>query len=671
MAFKLGAKSHRSSLKLPFVKVNYYPYAILVLMMKSMEIILRIVLLVTNSVLVSGNIHIHFTKGSKIVADEKVLQALGFHRNDYSVPVKIAPHQHFLHIPKDIFLRIIDSANIAYKKNPANILRNGLLPCYVEENIPIQSNEKEDHELFLQASSNLFFLIYEELLANNNITVTPFLEQIFEQDPLDFISLFDDHILERGIRIYPKEFILFDKSQPIGQGSYSNVFSCVIESVKETQEWFSSTESGETLECVYKQFKLDILNEDDVYLGKNAKITIPNVEELHIHSFIGHHDYIVGIIAGVIEHAIGENKVIGILLEKCEYGSLSYFMDNLPSDFKYEVYFFKELHGLVGALNHIHSQKILHRDIKILNIMVSQVKNYDQMCCYKLKLGDFSISCKMGKCEMIQDNFNLELLQYYPPEFFDLIIDQSRDFCQFVSFDWYQFGCLLRDIASKIFDRTRNISIMNILIPLAQTMYLVYNPLIRLSFLGVDQYFQAILSDLVGDFGSLVVCTVIFLNYDEFKDTPCPICRCKYGDKEDETFDRSLFDYSLAPNIFMSFMCVPVGSELRIFFEENVEYLPVKFVVRPILFRFSCDFPTHITSSFTSYQPKKFFKGEIASIDTNFSSSICFCDDPCVSQEVPATNHCLQSVNAEKIIEMILEVGNRGISTYKCIIIIN
>ena len=48
----------------------------------------------------------------------------------------------------------------------------------------------------------------------------------------------------------------------------------------------------------------------------------------------------------------------------------------------------KLAHNLLQALKYMHFKKIIHRDLKLENILLREKKNH-----YKIKLADFGLSC--------------------------------------------------------------------------------------------------------------------------------------------------------------------------------------------------------------------------------------------------------------------------------------
>ena len=91
------------------------------------------------------------------------------------------------------------------------------------------------------------------------------------------------------------------------------------------------------------------------------------------------HPSIVGFIDSFIE-----NKKLYIVMEYAEGGDLSTFIKSRNGKHFPEKQIISWMHELCLALNHVHSMRILHRDIKSQNIFLDSMKH--------AKLGDFGIA---------------------------------------------------------------------------------------------------------------------------------------------------------------------------------------------------------------------------------------------------------------------------------------
>lgn len=131
----------------------------------------------------------------------------------------------------------------------------------------------------------------------------------------------------------------------------------------------------------------------NVYLGKNIKTNqyvavkiISNIptklarifeEEMKIMSIIKNDPHVN--IVGCYD-IINLKNIIYIILEYCDSGDLKQLIKN-PIKEKYVHYYFKQL---VNGLKYLHTKKILHRDIKPKNILLTNNKRVLKICDFGL-----------------------------------------------------------------------------------------------------------------------------------------------------------------------------------------------------------------------------------------------------------------------------------------------
>lgn len=131
----------------------------------------------------------------------------------------------------------------------------------------------------------------------------------------------------------------------------------------------------------------------NVYLGKNIKTNqnvaikiISNIptklirifeEEINIMNIIKNdpHTNIVG-----CYDIINQKDIIYIILEYCDSGDLKQIIKN-PIKEKYVQYYFKQL---VNGLKYLHNKRILHRDIKPKNILLTNNRRTIKICDFGL-----------------------------------------------------------------------------------------------------------------------------------------------------------------------------------------------------------------------------------------------------------------------------------------------
>src|SRR5690606_6004708 len=85
------------------------------------------------------------------------------------------------------------------------------------------------------------------------------------------------------------------------------------------------------------------------------------------------------------EHYFEDAENVYILLELCQNQSLNELLKRRKRLTEFEAVYY--LHQLVQALKYLHSHRIIHRDLKLGNLFLSE-----KMC---LKVGDFGLATRL------------------------------------------------------------------------------------------------------------------------------------------------------------------------------------------------------------------------------------------------------------------------------------
>ena len=92
-----------------------------------------------------------------------------------------------------------------------------------------------------------------------------------------------------------------------------------------------------------------------------------------------------------------------VIMEYCNGGSLSQILEQYGKPFPIEIiqYFMRQI---VDGLKYINSKNIIHRDIKLDNILVNfktiEDKNNLNLLSSEIKIIDFGLSIKLGRVKM-------------------------------------------------------------------------------------------------------------------------------------------------------------------------------------------------------------------------------------------------------------------------------
>ena len=514
------------------------------------------------------------------------------------------------------------------------------------------------------------FLLFNDLLLRNKIEINENWVKKIVLNQTKFHQIIFEKLLYKGILVVPKESITYNENAMIGEGAFSTVFHCeFILPPSQSQGDMIEESNDATVKCVFKRFRQELIQSYDLDINDKMYVNLFDFDEFHIHSYFSSHDNILKLITGVVELGIRKTRILGAVLENCQYGSLGNFINNFEGKYKFDNYFVNQLNCIVDAIRFIHSRGFLHRDIKLDNVMVSQVTNAESKNNYILKLGDFSISCKQGKCKSMDHDFYDRLYLHYAPELFGYYVEAPTFHEQRVNVDWYAFGCLLREIVVNYYLNMRNMGPAFSLLPLMQFLNHVIPPTLRLSHHGINEYFKMLLNENLES----KIHTVVTITLPIDNRNPAPIItNYQLWNENEEIRKGEAINFASNPNIFITFLYVPISSRLLFQAQQGQmhEETNIPSVQHGLICTFRKNFPTFISASFNLLQPKRFIADEIVWIDTNQKSSICFCHHLCLMNATKGTKHCLCDVTPFEIIAEMIEVcKERGLDE-NCIAIV-
>ena len=178
-------------------------------------------------------------------------------------------------------------------------------------------------------------------------------------------------------------------------------------------------------------YKIKSKIDNNIYCLKkiNLKKTPDKKNEINILSKLNHHNLVQYI------SSCSDDEGIYIIMEFCIYGDLYSLLHMVK---KKKVYVNEEIiwdiaYQCLLALEYLHSQHIIHRDIKLLNIFMSHNKS--------VKIGDMGMSKILSNKEMKLSRVGTPL--YLAPE---LIRKEKYDY----KADIWSFGCSLYHLARTV-----------------------------------------------------------------------------------------------------------------------------------------------------------------------------------------------------------------------------
>jgi serine/threonine protein kinase len=139
-------------------------------------------------------------------------------------------------------------------------------------------------------------------------------------------------------------------------------------------------------------------------------------------------------------HSLLDNK-IRLVMELCKGGSLLDILQNkkLKLSVKQKL---KILFDCAAGLFHLHSNNIIHRDIKSPNVLLSKKINSSEECDFTAKLTDFGMSKIVASCNLKTTMTLCGTAQWTAPE----VLSEDK---YGMSSDIFSFGVLIWEVFSQ------------------------------------------------------------------------------------------------------------------------------------------------------------------------------------------------------------------------------
>ena len=165
----------------------------------------------------------------------------------------------------------------------------------------------------------------------------------------------------------------------------------------------------------------------------NNNLSIRVINEIKTHDKL-HHESIVELI-----DYFEDTQFVYFVLELCEYGNLfQYLKKNGPLT---EIQSINLIYQLLKCLEYLHDNDIIHRDLKLSNILISNIENDGNL---QVKLCDFGLATSIEHPD--EEHFTLcGTPNYIAPE---IALQQSHGF----PVDIWSLGCLFYSmLTGKVF----------------------------------------------------------------------------------------------------------------------------------------------------------------------------------------------------------------------------
>jgi serine/threonine protein kinase len=200
----------------------------------------------------------------------------------------------------------------------------------------------------------------------------------------------------------------FDLGQILGQGGFATVYRARDRSSGEEVALKIIEKASFLSKETNKSYLHDSPDAGLLYKCTEAYHRIEN--EIQLHSVL-YHPHLVTL----LEH-FEDQQFIYIALELCHHGNLYKYLQNIGGRME-EDHAVDVIRQLLHALSFLHSQNIVHRDIKLSNILISHVSD-DVL---HIKLCDLGFATRI--CHPDEEHFTLcGTPHYLSPE----VVEQQR-----------------------------------------------------------------------------------------------------------------------------------------------------------------------------------------------------------------------------------------------------
>ena len=206
---------------------------------------------------------------------------------------------------------------------------------------------------------------------------------VMEEENKDILSEFDGEIIERiDKKVYNidlEEIVRYQKGIRLGKGGFAVCYNCICLNTKKIY--------------AIKEINKNKYSDTDKYSLINNEIKIHKPLE---------HPNIVKLI-----DTFERNEKLYLLLEYCENNDLSALLKKRKKLKEVEVIYY--IARLIEAIKYLHEHRIVHRDIKLSNIFLTNK--------LEVKLGDFGLAKKISLNETMNEENGTPT--YMAPEIFE------------------------------------------------------------------------------------------------------------------------------------------------------------------------------------------------------------------------------------------------------------